>query len=183
MNWYEKIKIAKVLLPTETLEGPLNVQYEAIRLIDGRIIYDEKVNHWELYYRNSNIIGKITRIESVGYLGGDGVYLSKYVGKAAWIYLSARDKNILSNSKNWYKTSMILLPTETLNVSSHKRFEAIRLIDGRTIYDEYTNHWELYYQNNHIIKRTNIESLGWLSGDGVYEKKYIGQDAWDYLNP
>jgi hypothetical protein len=86
VNWYRSIKFAKVLFPTETLDAPTHMTYEAIRLNDGRIIYEEYSSHWELYYRNANIIGKAMNIESIGWLSGDGVYETKYEGQRARDY-------------------------------------------------------------------------------------------------
>lgn len=45
MNWYKIIKFAIILLPAETLDVPVHKVFEAIRLIDGRIIYDEYSTH------------------------------------------------------------------------------------------------------------------------------------------
>lgn len=88
---------------------------------------------------------------------------------------------------NWYRSikfAKVLFPTETLDAPTHMTYEAIRLNDGRIIYEEYSNHWELFYQNYHIIEGLeNIESIGWLSGDGSYEVKRQGQEARDYLDP
>jgi hypothetical protein len=88
---------------------------------------------------------------------------------------------------NWYKNikfAGVLLPTETLDAPFHMRYEAIRLKNGTIIYEEYSNHWELFFRYFHIIEDLeNVESIGWLSGDGSYEKKYNGQDARDYLDP
>lgn len=86
MNWYKKI--AKVLEPTETLNETSNIWYEAIRLNDGRILYDQTCNHWELYSTHFRpYIKKVTNIESTGFLRGDGVYQVKLKGEAAWDYL------------------------------------------------------------------------------------------------
>lgn len=86
MNWYKKI--AKVLEPTETLNGHDCIWYEAIRLKDGRILYDKVANHWMVYSKYFRpYIKKVTNIESTGLLGGDGVYQVKMRGEEAWDYL------------------------------------------------------------------------------------------------
>ena len=85
MNWYKKI--AKILMPTETLPGTPDIYYEAIRLNDGRILYDQTCNHWALYSTHFQFIKKVTNIESTGLLGGDGVYQVKMIGEEAWNYL------------------------------------------------------------------------------------------------
>ncbi len=86
---------------------------------------------------------------------------------------------------NWYKKAKILEPTETLPETFEIWYEAIRLNDGRILYDHVANHWTLYADNfrNYIKKVTNIESIGFLFGDGTYQVKLKGEEAWDYLVP
>lgn len=84
---------------------------------------------------------------------------------------------------NWYKQSSILRPNETLNEDPHLWYEAIRLKNGDIIYDQALNHWHLLNKYSHLINSNNVESIGLLGGDGIYQIKKRGKEAVDYLFP
>jgi lysozyme len=84
---------------------------------------------------------------------------------------------------NWYKKiAKVLLPTEKLDEDSFFWYEAIRLKDGRIIYGVVDNYLILFYQHHDVIKDVNnIESIGFLRGDGKYIIKFKGLFAQRYL--
>lgn len=87
MNWFKKISEILEIYETIDKTDP-RLYFEAIKLKDGRIIYDRVFNHWALYYRYHNIIGKIDNIESLGQLSGDGIYTASKYGQEVEEYLN-----------------------------------------------------------------------------------------------
>ena len=91
MNWYKKIITGEILTPGETLEGyHPNYWFEAMQLKDGTIIYEKVLNHYALYWRNIRFVGDINNVDSIGLLGGDGIYQVKLKGEEARDYLKAK---------------------------------------------------------------------------------------------
>ncbi len=75
MNWFKKASL-QILGKNdhENMGRSSHIWWEAIRLKNGETIYDPDCNHWRLFSLYNRYIGGINNIESIGLLGGDGVY-------------------------------------------------------------------------------------------------------------
>jgi len=80
MNWYKKASLHILGKNDHEWMGNPHANWEAIRLKNGEIMYDEQCNHWSLFATYRSYIGDMKNIESIGLLSGDGTYLIKRRG-------------------------------------------------------------------------------------------------------
>lgn len=89
---------------------------------------------------------------------------------------------------NWFKKikAEIISPGEAIpDQYPGLYFEAIKLKDGTILWmQNASNHWVVYARYKQFIGDVkNVESTGFIEGDGAYRVKYFGEEAWRYLCP